>query len=172
MENSWTFTSEIDINQSLKLHYVVVPRAILLEMNKGEEKGMFSQRVKISIPKVPGWQGGIVAIGDGNGYITVSQARLKKAKLEKGMETQVNLELDNSEYGFEMPEELEAIFAVDQEIHKKFESLKMGMKRYIIYYILQVKSSEKREARALLLLNNLRTSDAKSVTFRMLLGKE
>lgn len=172
MNNTWDFKSEIEHNQGLNLHYVVVPRETLLAINKGEEKGMFNQRVKVSIPKVPVWQGGIVAIGDGNGYITVSLARLKKAKLERGMETIVSLELDHSEYGFDMPDELQAIFDVDPEIHQKFEGLKMGMKRYIIYYIVQVKSSIKREERALMLLNNLRTADIKSVTFRMLLGKE
>lgn len=141
-------------------------------MNNGEEKGMFNQRVHVSIAGIPDWQGGIVAIGDGDGYITLSQARMKKAKLGKGMSTKVTLQLDNSKYGFEIPEELEAIFQVDPPIFQKFEALKMGMKRYIIYYIIQVKSSQKREERALLLLNNLRTSDPKSVTFRMLLGKE
>ncbi|MFT7345383.1 MAG: hypothetical protein ACI9XP_001978 [Lentimonas sp.] len=68
--------------------------------------------------------------------------------------------------------ELEEILAVDEELTHRFESLTLGMKRYILYYVLQIKSSDKQTERSLFLLNNLVKTVPSKETFRLILGKE
>ncbi|MFT5581137.1 MAG: hypothetical protein ACI9G9_000383 [Psychromonas sp.] len=68
--------------------------------------------------------------------------------------------------------ELEEILAVDEELTHRFESLTLGMTKYILYYVLQIKSSDKQTERSLFLLNNLEKTVPSKETFRLILGKE
>jgi hypothetical protein len=65
----------------LKMYYVLIPGTILTVLNKGEEKGRFNQRVLITLNDSITWQGGVVALGDGDGYITLSKARMQQLNL-------------------------------------------------------------------------------------------
>lgn len=63
---------------------------------------------------------------------------------------------DQSKYGVEMPEELEAVFLSDHDAYTIFEGLTPGKQRSIIYTILRYKSSQTRIDKALILTNNLK----------------
>lgn len=136
------------------------------------ERGKYNQRVWIEINKLVKWQGGIVALGGGEGYITLSAARMKKLNVHFGEEVVVSLLPDDSEYGMEMAEEFEAVLNSDEEAKKRFLALKKGVQRYMLYYTLQVKASEKRMDRAIFLLNNLKNIPQGQEDFRRILGKE
>ncbi len=164
--------SVISILKPLKLHYLEISNADLVSLNDGKEKGIFNQRVIIKISKDIKWQAGIVALGEGKGYITISSQRLKKAGLEAGDSVEFTLSPDKSELGHPIPEEVIEIFRQDPEIKVRFDELKPSMKRYIIYHIIQVKSSEKRIERSLLLFGNLMRFPLEGITFRQILGKE
>ncbi|MBU2018040.1 MAG: YdeI/OmpD-associated family protein [Bacteroidetes bacterium] len=172
MKKQWEFEVVIGKIESLKLHYLCFPRASIIEMNEASEKNLFKQRVWIHIGESISWQGAFVGLGNGDGYITISQARMKKFGLQLGDLCKVKLEKDESEFGMPVPEELIAVFSVEPLYVKHFEQLTKGMQRYILYYIDQVKSTEKREERALLLMNNLVKHQDKKITFRLLLGKD
>lgn len=63
---------------------------------------------------------------------------------------------DNSKYGVEMPEELEAVLLSDHDAFKIFESLTDGKKRSIIYMISRYKVSQTRIDKSLILVDNIK----------------
>ena len=63
---------------------------------------------------------------------------------------------DNSKYGVDMPEEMEAVLDSDPEAHEAFEALTPGRKRSLIYHILKIKSSQTRIDKTLLMCVNLK----------------
>lgn len=170
--NSVHFNSSIDLLTSLKLHYVLIPSSILASLNNGEEKGKFNQRVIIRINDAIEWQGGIVALRDGDGYIAVSQARMKQLKIERYDEVNVQLSKDNSEFGHVFPAELREVFKQDPEAEQRFRDMSPGKQRTIIFYILQVKSSEKRAERSWFFMNNLKLLPKGKETMRGIFGKD
>lgn len=170
--NSLIFNSSIDLLTSLKLHYVLIPSAILTSLNEGEEKGKFNQRVIIRLNDTIEWQGGIVALREGDGYVAISKARMKQLKIERYDEVSVRLTKDNSEFGHQFPEELKEVFKQDPETEQRFRDMSLGKQRTIIYYILQVKSSEKRAERSWVFMNNLKLLPKGKETMRGIFGKE
>ena len=165
------FESEIDKLEALKLTYVSVPVAIL-EQLKGEfNKGKFSQRLIIRVNQSETWQCGVVALGNGLGYITVKTAILKKNKLKIGDKVEVFLKPDESEYGMEVPEELQVLLDQDEEGNRRFHLLSKGKQRYIIYYILQVKSSQLRIDKAIRIIRNLKNTVEGKEDFKYIFSK-
>lgn len=63
---------------------------------------------------------------------------------------------DDSKYGVEMPEELNAVFLSDYEAFQVFESLTPGKKRGIIYMIIRYKNSQTRIDKSIMLCENLK----------------
>lgn len=159
-----TFTSPIEYLPKLKLHHVVVPAAIV------EELGGIGTRLMCSVNGNNAFHAGMVALGGGEAYITLNKKRMKKYGVNRGDEVEVTLHLDHSKYGMEMPEELEALLEQDAEGARRFENLTPGKQRYIIHYVSQVKSSQKRIDRAILLINNLKKLPEEEFDFRKLLG--
>ncbi|NND51683.1 MAG: YdeI/OmpD-associated family protein [Flavobacteriaceae bacterium] len=63
---------------------------------------------------------------------------------------------DDSKYGVEMPEELQAVLESDPEASDIFEACTAGKKRSIIYAILRYKNSQTRIDKSLTLAENLK----------------
>lgn len=63
---------------------------------------------------------------------------------------------DDSKYGVDVPEELEAVFLSDVEAYQIFESFTDGKKRGIIYAIARYKNSQTRIDKSLILCENLK----------------
>ncbi len=63
---------------------------------------------------------------------------------------------DDSKYGVEISEELEAVFLSDYEAYQIFESFTDGKKRGIIYMISRYKVSQTRIDKSILLCENLK----------------
>lgn len=159
-----TFKSPIDYLFKLKLHHVTVPSGIVNKI------GGIGTRLMCSINGHKAFHGGMVALGGGAAYITVNKNRMKAFGVEKGDEVEVLLSLDNSKYGADIPEELEALLEQDMEGARRFELLNSGNQRYIIHYVSGVKSSQKRIDRAIKLINNLKTMAEDEFDVRKLLG--
>ncbi len=167
-----SFSSEIYLLEKLKLNYVEIPAEILIQTKSDSDKTIYNQRFKIRINDSEIWQAGVVSLGNSKGYITVKSAILKKNHLRLGDEVSVYLEKDESEFGMEVSEELIEVLAQDSEGNRRFDLLPIGKKRYIIYYVNQVKSSDKKIERALMLITNLKRTVIGKEEFRFLLGKE
>lgn len=169
---SFSFQSEIFHLDKLKLHYLEVSSKILKELNDGEESGKFNQRVIANVNGLVNWQAGIVALGEGKGYIALSKERMKKLGVNYGDTVTVELTKDTSTYGHEFPKEFEEVLLQDPEAKSRFDAMSPGKQRTIIYYILQVKSSDKRIERALFFMHNLKRCPEGNETMRILFGKE
>ncbi len=160
-----TFKSNIEYLPKLKLHHVVVPSNIV------DNVGGIGTRLMVSINNHKPFHGGMVALGEGAAYITVNKKRMKLFDVDLGDEVSVTVDLDESKYGMEVPEELDALLEQDEEGARRFDNITPGQQRYIIHYVSQVKSSQKRIDRAIMLINNLKALPEGEFDFRRLLGK-
>ncbi len=163
--------SKIHHHEKLNMHYVTVPAKEIKRLDGQFQRGRFNKRVIIQIENLE-WQAGIVALGEGEGYITLSKARMKKLGLVFGETVEFSLKPDESEYGMEMAEEFAEILKQDPEANQRFMQLKKSVQRYMLYHVIQVKSSEARLKRSLLLLENLKKLPVGMEDFRRILGKE
>lgn len=165
------FDSQIDRLDKLRLYYVEIPYAVLEQTKLDSDKTIYAQRFLIQLNDSEIWQAGAVSLGNQRGYISVKSALLKKLNLALGSKVRVQLQRDLSEFGMEVSPELAEVLHSDPEAHMRFQQLPAGKQRYIIYYVNQVKSSDKRIERSLLLLGNLKKSMPGKESFRELLGK-
>ena len=149
-----------------------VPYEILVQTKTENDKSIYHQRYFIQVNDSEVWQAGVVALGDNKGYITVKKEILKKNHLTIGDEVTVTLERNFSEYGIEVSEEFLEVLRQDPEGERRFNLLALGMRRYIIYYVNLVKSSNKKIERALFLISNLKNIPEGQEDFRKILGKE
>ena len=117
-------------------------------------------------------QAGIVVLGEGKGYITLSKARMKILNVNLGEKVSFTLEKNSTELGQEFPLELEEVLRQDPEANLRFKALTLGKQRTIIYYILQVKNSNKRIERSLQFMANLKICPIGKETMPILFGKE
>lgn len=168
MDGSVCFTSYIDqLEYLLNVRYIEVPASIVKKLG-----GISRQRLVCTVNDQLSFQCGLVALGEGRGYITLNKKHLKKLNLGPGDEIRVCLEPDQSKYGMDVPQELEEWLSQDIEARARFDKLSPGKQRYIIYYVSQVKSPRKRMERTTLLMENLKLMPEGKFSFRFLLGKE
>ena len=149
------------------MHYLEVPREIVQQLG-----GKYNVRLLCTVNNTITFQGGLVALGQGNAYISLNNKRLKQLTLRHGDLVQVTLEEDNSQYGMEVPEELAELLRQDDAGRQRFSQLTPGRQRYIIHYVSSVKSPQLRVDRAILLIENLKRMPAGKESFREMLGLE
>lgn len=160
------FRTRIGHQTKLNMHYLEIPARAVEAFG-----GKFSRRFVCRVNGKLEFQGGLVALGGGKGYITLSKARLKQLGAKAGDSVALELSLDRSKFGMEYPEELRALFAQDPEGKRKFSALPPGKQRYIVYYVGLVKNTHLRLERALFLIENLKRASNPNPSFRMILGK-
>lgn len=134
--------------------------------------GKFKVRLICEVNKTLSFQYGIVSLGNGAGYISINIIRLKSLGLKAGDFADIELNLDDSKYGMDVPEELSELLEQDPEGNERFESLRPGVQRYIIHYVASVKSSHLKIERSVKLITNLKTLIPGKETFRAILGIE
>lgn len=161
------FNSRIyTLERLMGVHYIEVPKEAIQQMG-----GKLNIRLLCTVNQTVTFQCGMVALGDGNAYITLNAARLKQLGLKKGDEIAVALEKDTTPYGMPVPEELAELLEQDAEGVTRFQKLAPGKQRYIINYVSTVKSSQLRIERAILLIENLKKLPPGKESFRAMLGK-
>lgn len=109
-------------------------------------------------------------LADGKGYITISAKRMKEYGVGVDDRVKVELSYDQSEYGMPMPEELSVYLEQDPEGAQRFNQLTPAKKRYIIYYVNQVKSSQLRIDRSIKVIENLKKTIPGKEDFRVVFG--
>ncbi len=167
-----TFPSKIGYLEKLKMHFITVSDEQLSDFADENTKSIYNQRFHVTVNNKVKWQGGTVSLGNGEAYITLSKQRMKTLDVHLGDSVIIELEKDFSKYGFVVPEEFEEALRQDDLARKRFEALRMGMQRSIIYVVLQLKSSDKRIEKSLFFLENLKKSPEGKTTMRHILGKD
>jgi hypothetical protein len=161
-----TFKTHIDKLSYLKTFYLEVPADIVNAIG-----GIGKQRLICEVNSQVKFQCGLMALSEGKAYISINSKRMKELGVEQGDDVTVILTADESEYGVDVPEELQELFKQDPEGKERFDKLKPGMQRYILNYVNTVKSLNLRAERAFLLISNLKKQAPGKESFKAILGK-
>jgi hypothetical protein len=168
MTDSIEFETHINrLEYLLGIHYLFIPKNIIEKMG-----GKMKTRVICTVNNQLSFQGGFMALGNGDAYVSINNQRLKKLALRSGDKVKLKLELDKSKYGAEIPAELEELLLQDEIGNKKFEALSDGKKRYIIHHVAGVKNSNLRLERAIVAIENLKLCPSGKENWRKILGYE
>jgi hypothetical protein len=100
-------------------------------------------------------------------FVLVNKENREKAKIEEGQKLEVTLEKDHSEYGHEMPEELQVLLDQDEKGSQHFFALTKGKQRALIYLVGKVKNSNSRLSKSLAIIEHLKDAQGK-LDFRKL----
>ena len=130
-----------------------VPDRIAKRLIDGE-----SRRVVCALNGSAEYQCAMLPHGNGSFVITVNKKLRDALGLAFGMEVQVSLRKDISEYGLPLPEELQELLRQDAKGSTLFHALTRGRQRTLLYIIGSVKNAEKRIARAIGVVDHLKTN--------------
>lgn len=166
MKSAVAFTTTIGYLEGLKLTHIIVPASVVKKIG-----GLSKQRLLCTVNKTLTWQCGLVALAGGRAYIALNKKLLSQLKVKIGDSISASLAMDKSKYGMEMPDELRELLDQDKEGSKRFHGIAPGKQRYIIYFIKQVKSSQLRIDRALMIIENIKKLPKGKETFKAMLAK-
>jgi hypothetical protein len=149
-------------DKGLWSYHILVPHDIYENLVKDGNK-----RIVCSINANDAFQEGFMPDGKGRWFIKLNKEKMKFFGLAIGQEVGVQLEKDESKYGMEIPREMVEVLAQDPEGSNFFEKLTPGKKRSLIYLIANVKSTDLKIVKSLIILDHLKVNDG-NLDFRML----
>lgn len=92
-------------------------------------------------------------------FININLSIRKALRLQVGSDIEVKLELDESKYQMEFPNELKEIFIQDKEAEMVFHKLSPGKQRSLLHMINILKSEDKRIEKAIIISNYLKETN-------------
>jgi hypothetical protein len=141
------FTARIDRQTGgMGLCFIEVPQEIAEDLFD-----RFPGRALITIHNAD-FHGGVLKRKDGYYLVQLGRSTLKKVKAIYGETVEVKMSADDSEYGYEMPEEMQVLLDQDDEGRRVWEATTPGMKRSLLHYVNSAKSTDVRIKRAILIL--------------------
>lgn len=133
------------------MHYLPVPPKAIQALG-----GKFRTRLLCSLKGARPFHCALNPLGNGQGYITLSKARLASLGLTAGAVVTVELAPDSSKYGMPVPPEFKEVLKQDEEARRRFASLKPGKQRTILHHVAGTANVDLRIERSLNLLTNLK----------------
>jgi hypothetical protein len=100
-------------------------------------------------------------------YVLINQDLRKKYELDETNTFSVKIARDHSEFGHEVPEELQVLLDQDEKGNYHFRSLTAGKQRSLIYIVTTVKNPESRMKKSLAIIHHLKLAKGK-LDFRQL----
>ncbi|GAA0881297.1 hypothetical protein GCM10009119_42670 [Algoriphagus jejuensis] len=94
-------------------------------------------------------------------YILVNQELRKKLSLEEEKVIAVKIGRDHSEFGHDVPEELQVLLDQDEEGNGYFRKLTPGKQRGLVYIVTTVKNPESRMKKSLAIMHHLKLAKGK-----------
>lgn len=89
-------------------------------------------------------------------YINIGATICKKLKITAGSKVHALFSSDETEYQFEMPEELKEVLNSDLEASTIFQTLTKGNQRSLMYLVSQVKTVDKRIERSFKIVEKIK----------------
>jgi Bacteriocin-protection, YdeI or OmpD-Associated/Domain of unknown function (DUF1905) len=126
------------------MHYILLDDIIVASLTKQNNK-----RAICKINDSLEFHCAIMSKKEGGHFIVIGSKICKQLKIKQGSEVTATFRIDETDYQFEMPEELRAVLESDESAHKIFHALTEGNQRSLMYLVSLVKSSDKRIERAL-----------------------
>lgn len=160
------YRGKIERFEDYAANYVAIPAKVIRALG-----GKFRLRLVCSLNGQAGFQCGLMALGDGRGFVMLSKKRLGELGLETGQAVSVSLKPDTSKYGMKMPAEFKEVLKQDPEAKQRFDALSDGKKRTLLFRVGSVKSVDKRIEAALKLLENLKMLPRGKETIPEIFGK-
>ncbi len=102
------------------------------------------------------FQCGLNHMGDGNFFIILSGANIKKIGKQLGDLVSFTIREDPNPLGVEMPEVLQVLLDQDESLNKSFEKLSMGKKRHVIHSIKKTKDIDRQVHKAIDMISSHR----------------
>lgn len=134
--------------------YMLVPDEVAAQFTEGRKPA----RVRCVINGAVHFQCAVRPKGGGGFYINVATSLRQQGKLVLGQKLQVGIRKDDSEYGRDMPEELQELLAQDEALLVLFQNAKPAMQRAIIHYVASAKSVQVRIDRSIMMTDRLRNA--------------
>ena len=131
---------------------MLVPDEIAMQFVTGRKPVRIRCRLNDSV----NFQCAIRPMGGGGFYINVGTPIRQEAKIVFGQKLFVAIQKDDSEYGRDLPEELQELLAMDDEGNRLFQALLPSHQRGIIHYVAGAKSIQVRIDRAIMMINRLK----------------
>ncbi|SFU12949.1 Bacteriocin-protection, YdeI or OmpD-Associated [Algoriphagus locisalis] len=94
-------------------------------------------------------------------YVLINKELRSRFKLDEMQGFSVKIDRDHSEYGHEMPEELQVLMDQDEEGADYFKKLTPGKQRMMVYTVTKVKNPESRMRKALAIIHHLKLTKGK-----------
>lgn len=142
-----------NFNSNLWGYHIMVPTDIAISFIEGAERRVLctlNNQRQIHCALMPDGQSGY--------FINVNKELRKELNLKLGDTVAVELQKDESKYGMPVPEELEALFEVDEEGSALFHQLTAGKQRSLIYLVGKPKLSDTRLQKAIVVLDYLKST--------------
>lgn len=133
------------------MHYIMLDKKTVLSLTKNGNK-----RVICRLNNEIDFHCAIMSKKEGGYFINIGLTICKKLKIKVGSKVSATFSVDNSEYQFEMPEELKEVLNTDPEAFEIFHSLTEGNQRGLIYLVNQVKSIDKKIERSLKIVERIK----------------
>lgn len=152
MAKSQRFSFEarlIEYEGTLVSTVVEMPAAVVKKLPAGRV------RVEGTLNKTP-FNLAIQFKKSGARYLSVSLAMRRSAKLKPGDRVNVSFTIVNPDK-LDLPEEMDAVLAQDDEGAKQWNRLTTGLQRSLVHYINSTKNIDLRIERALFLLNKVKS---------------
>ncbi len=145
---SYSFSTYVEQGDKgyLSLVYIQIPHEIALGLSQS-----FPCRVICTMNGFS-FHAGIVKRGLDGFIIQMGKKSAKNSKLEVGQQVEVKLEPDTTEYGYELPEEMQELLLQDDIGRYNWEALNPGHKRSLLHYVCSTKNPELRLKRSILIL--------------------
>lgn len=152
VSNGFEFVSELERsdNKLWGCHFPV-PLKTAEALTAAENK-----RVICTLNGSQTYQCAILFYKKGKPVVSVNKKIRDTLELDFGVEVNVLLRKDTSEFGLPMPEELLEVFRQDPAGKRIFLSLTPGKQRTLLYIIGKVKDQQKRVDRSLVIIHHLK----------------
>lgn len=140
--------------------YLAIP-VTKAQANEVLKPGSKERRVICTINDSHTWHAALMPDGKGAFFINIGKEARKKGDIEEGDTVAVKLEVDNSEYGMPVPEEIVELWAIDEPAFEVFHTLTPGKQRSLLHIVGKVKSSEIRARKAVQIMEYLKSTGGK-----------
>ena len=132
--------------------YVMVPDEIAAVFVEGRKPA----RVRCLLNGAVDFQCAIRPKGGGGFYINIGTPIRQEGKFVLGQKLSAKIRKDDSEFGRDVPEELQELLEIDEEGKRLFYESLPSHQRGIIYYVAGAKSVQVRVDRAIMMINRLK----------------
>jgi len=132
-----------------------------LPINILDQLGTENRRVMFRIlPSITLFNAGIM-YSKAYPFLLLNTNNVKALRLTIGKKVTIEVESDLSDFGMDMPVELQELFNQDVSAKAYFDELTKGKQRSLIYIVSKVKNTHSRLNKALAIADHLNTSNGK-----------